>query len=280
MKTQCDIVRDLMPLCIDGAASAESTKYVEEHMAECEECKSYYEKMKAVIPKREGTEEGQEQAEFGKAAELMKLKHRIRVRRNVFIGILIGMLAVAGIYIGWQALAVNYNGEIPPDQYSVSLAQLKDGRIIVSVDYLNSKRISRIYAYGDNKYIDKPANSDENPWIFRVTMPTTIIPQYRETEIRNGPILDIEDIDHIDLIVAGRNEDKIIWKRGEAIPQASQAMEDYYQVDDEFSQFFSKSNYRFLSPTAGRYDIEEEQRMINIYNKKLEELRQQVPEWQ
>lgn len=280
MKTQCDIVRDLMPLCIDGAASAESTKYVEEHIAECEECKAYYEKMKAVIPKQEGTEEGQEQAEFNEAAELMKLKHRRRVRRNVLIGILIGVLSVTGIYIGWKGLVDNDNGEIPTDQYSVSLAQLKDGRVIGSVDYQNSKRkIGGIFTEGGIRTRDKSPDSAENPYLIRLWMTTPIIPQYTERENRNGPVFSLANIDEIDLIVVGKSNDQIIWKRGEKIPQASQAMENYYQAEYELLRYECESELkRHLN--FSDYDIEEEMRITNAMGDKLEQLRQQVPEWQ
>ena len=282
MKTQCDVVRDLMPLCIDDAASAESTKYVAEHMAECEECKAYYEKMKAVIPKQEGAEEGQEQAEFGKAAELMKLKHRIRVRRNVFIGILIGMLAVAGIYIGWQGLAVNFNGEIPKDQYSVSLAQLKDGRVIGSVNYQKSKRIiGGIFTERGTRNWDKSADSAENPYLLRLWITTTLIPRHMKSENRNGRAFILNNIDEVDLIKVGKKEDQIIWKRGDVIARASEEMEVFYQAEEEFTQYLDMLNKELVlddtEMNEGNKDAWNRRKSLFIHQ---EQLRQQVPEWQ
>lgn len=282
MKTQCDIVRDLMPLCIDEAASAESTKYVDEHVAECEECKSYYEKMKAVIPDRECAKEVQEQAEFGKAAELMKLKHRLRVRRNVFIGILIGMLAVAGIYIGWQGLAVNFNGEIPKDQYSVSLAQLKDGRVIGSVNYQKSKRIiGGIFTERGTRNWDKSADSAENPYLLRLWITTTLIPRYMKSENRNGRAFILNNIDEVDLIKVGKKEDLIIWKRGDVIARASEEMEAFYQAEEEFTQYLDMFNRELVLDDT---EMNEENKDAWNRRKSLfilqEQLRQQVPEWQ
>ena len=43
MKYRCDMVKDLMPLCLDHAASASSEQTVIEHLAECKECSKYYE---------------------------------------------------------------------------------------------------------------------------------------------------------------------------------------------------------------------------------------------
>jgi len=43
MKYRCDMVRDLMPLCLDHEASESSEQTVIEHLAECKECTKYYE---------------------------------------------------------------------------------------------------------------------------------------------------------------------------------------------------------------------------------------------
>ena len=43
MNNQCDIVQDLIPLVQDDAASAESRKFVETHIAECEACLAVFE---------------------------------------------------------------------------------------------------------------------------------------------------------------------------------------------------------------------------------------------
>ncbi len=41
----CNMVKDLIPLYIDGCCSAESKKAVEEHMEECDSCRKLYEDM-------------------------------------------------------------------------------------------------------------------------------------------------------------------------------------------------------------------------------------------
>lgn len=42
----CNIIRDLIPLYIDGCCSKESEKVVEEHIISCDECKKLFEDMK------------------------------------------------------------------------------------------------------------------------------------------------------------------------------------------------------------------------------------------
>ena len=49
MKYDHDIIRDLMPLCIDGIASEKSREAVEKHITECSDCKKEWEQMKKNI---------------------------------------------------------------------------------------------------------------------------------------------------------------------------------------------------------------------------------------
>lgn len=42
----CNIIKDLIPLYIDGCCSEESSEAVTKHLAECDECKALYEDMK------------------------------------------------------------------------------------------------------------------------------------------------------------------------------------------------------------------------------------------
>ena len=46
MKYNCDLIRDLMPLCMDDTASQTSRKAVMEHAAECADCHRIFEEMK------------------------------------------------------------------------------------------------------------------------------------------------------------------------------------------------------------------------------------------
>lgn len=45
----CEIVRDLIPLCIDDAASRSSVDFVNEHISSCAECRKIMEDMKGSL---------------------------------------------------------------------------------------------------------------------------------------------------------------------------------------------------------------------------------------
>ena len=50
MKTSCEIIKDLLPLYHDGVCSNESKALVDEHLAECDNCKSELQTMNEIIP--------------------------------------------------------------------------------------------------------------------------------------------------------------------------------------------------------------------------------------
>ena len=40
MKTECSVVRDLLPLYVEDMVSTETAQYVKSHLAECPECQA------------------------------------------------------------------------------------------------------------------------------------------------------------------------------------------------------------------------------------------------
>ena len=42
----CDVIKDLIPLCIDGCCSEESEKIVKEHIESCDACRKLFEDMR------------------------------------------------------------------------------------------------------------------------------------------------------------------------------------------------------------------------------------------
>lgn len=42
---KCEMIRDLLPLYIDGLTSKESNQEIEKHLKNCEECQKYYQEM-------------------------------------------------------------------------------------------------------------------------------------------------------------------------------------------------------------------------------------------
>ena len=58
MKTNCDIIRDLLPLYAEHITSEATNALVEEHLAECEACRAELEQMEQPVPAAAGSAAG------------------------------------------------------------------------------------------------------------------------------------------------------------------------------------------------------------------------------
>lgn len=50
MEISCNIIKDILPLYVDNVVSDETRAMVEDHLAECENCRTEAEKMKTALP--------------------------------------------------------------------------------------------------------------------------------------------------------------------------------------------------------------------------------------
>lgn len=94
MKYNCNMIRDLMPLCADKEAEKESEKALIEHLAECGECRGYWEKLSADLSfEEEGGSNPKNYTEIAK---------KLRVKKNI-ISIAVGL--TVGLASGFIAFA-------------------------------------------------------------------------------------------------------------------------------------------------------------------------------
>lgn len=85
MKYRCDMVKDLMPLCLDHEASESSEQTVIEHLAECKECTKYYEALgKEIEPMGENSDN--ENKYVSLASKLRKRKKITGALIGFFVG--------------------------------------------------------------------------------------------------------------------------------------------------------------------------------------------------
>ena len=82
---KCEIIRDLLPSFIDELTSEVSNEAVEEHLAECESCRAYYEEMKEQAP-----------AILEKAGR--EIDYFLRIREDTIRKIMLAILAVLMVY--------------------------------------------------------------------------------------------------------------------------------------------------------------------------------------
>jgi hypothetical protein len=107
MKYPCDLIRDLLPLYLDGVCSAESKKAVESHLEVCPACRAYYQTMhEAEKMEMEPQAAGQE---LRKAASFQKVKKRL-LRKQLLAAaaavIVLTLIAAAAVGILKQTVDV------------------------------------------------------------------------------------------------------------------------------------------------------------------------------
>ena len=79
----CEIIKDLLPLYLDGICSDESRKMVDEHLLECEECRNYY----SLLKKNEIGEAIELDKDSVVKYQTRKFKRKSFVVGSVFAGI-------------------------------------------------------------------------------------------------------------------------------------------------------------------------------------------------
>ena len=119
MKVTCQVIRDILPLYLEDMASEDSCAMIEEHIAQCEECRSYLDEMRA----------------FGKSpvdtdiSPLLKIKSTLRKKRiqtavlSMMLSIVLGVIAIAFL------TAPEY---LPYSKERMSLNQIGNGSILAT----------------------------------------------------------------------------------------------------------------------------------------------------
>ncbi|GIP32493.1 zf-HC2 domain-containing protein [Paenibacillus sp. J2TS4] len=88
----CNVAKDLIPLYVEGLTNEDSTALVEQHLAECADCKSYYEMIKQDYDKQTPVQPDNKQLDK-LMAQLAKYQQNIKLA-----GVLLAMLMTSIIH--------------------------------------------------------------------------------------------------------------------------------------------------------------------------------------
>ncbi len=104
MKTDCEIIRDLLPLYVDDICSGKSRELVDEHLRECGECSCLLEKLRSAEIEEDLKTEKQDVIQYG-VRSFKKLSARTGITvSGLFMIPILALLAVnliAGSQMGW-----------------------------------------------------------------------------------------------------------------------------------------------------------------------------------
>ena len=90
---KCEIIRDLLPLYIDGLTSKESNQEIEKHLKNCEECQKYYQEKTGDIDNVSVITN--EEIEDVNLIKKIKKKNRKKA-----LGIFVGAFVLSGVLMG------------------------------------------------------------------------------------------------------------------------------------------------------------------------------------
>ena len=250
-KNDCNVIRDLMPLVLDRVASDESRGLVEEHMETCEECRKEYEKMKADMPQETLAEYEEEQRTIVEALKTTRATQRKRKRRKLILVFAVAFVAVmaAGFLMTWLDQG---NWPVNNEKYTMSLSRLKNGEIVVTMDL----RFNSSYIGSNAKVVEENGK--------KILYESVYVPPLRYInggENHGKSFWTVwSDSDLPDEVRQGKPGDYVtIWKKGDPIPDASEEMEKYVEMERKVNSLY------------------EDEEVFS--SRELDELEAAVPEW-
>lgn len=196
----CNIIRDLLILYEDDVCSQESKDMIEDHIAECEECKKLYQNTKKPFPsitlKKEDTDGGadtppdavDEMWEMARKA-YKELERKLTFRRFVIIGVTIIILFTVYIFFG-DALSWKIYGISPEDITVTELYELESGDIYCT---LKSDKPIGSYTLGEPNVPDNKQSENYDAGWYNVSFcsPTLL------TLLSGGDAADFDKTLHI-----------------------------------------------------------------------------------
>jgi len=113
---KCEVIRDLLPSYIDELTSVESNKIIEEHIEQCEECRSYLEEtQKGIFIEKAKNDNDIE--------PFIKIKEK--TIRKILLAVIITVMVSAFLYDSWASYI--HNGKsIKSEEVEIKLEE-KDG---------------------------------------------------------------------------------------------------------------------------------------------------------
>ncbi len=247
-KIPCEIIRDLLPLYQDDICSEKSRNAIEEHIKECESCRTYLKKMECEIP-IEADETGGTDEEWKGFREFSeKVSKRLNRRIVMAGGVILLICMMLMVILSSDAVQSYHLSRIAAkDIKAEEVYQLKDGRLYVHV---KSKRRITDLSYPQTN-IDTDTNTaagkdavgavrePKNSVTYEISMNSSINPFARVMYITSKEVayvIPFEDgqivtengvkVSEFDYI-GSPGEKKILWQENDEVKQAPERIEKF-----------------------------------------------------
>ncbi|UWG96477.1 zf-HC2 domain-containing protein [Dehalobacter sp. DCM] len=158
---KCDIIRDLLPSYIENLTSESSNEEIEKHLADCEECRLFYQEMTGEVKENIPVTEVKELDYLKKIRKNYIRRAAITVGTIAVILVILVSLFAVGFSVASQDIDMTY---VVKDNHLEINFQLKNGH-----DLLSPKSKAE-FIYDDNhkvigvEYYYKPVWVFDNPF--------------------------------------------------------------------------------------------------------------------
>ena len=95
MKISCEIIKDLLPLYLDGVCSNDSKALIEKHLVECDSCKAELQAMKGEF----FTNHKGQNLKEAEAVKKLSRRWKKGMMKSLLKGVLITLLMIAAIIL-------------------------------------------------------------------------------------------------------------------------------------------------------------------------------------
>ncbi len=305
MNKDCEIIRDLMPLVIDGVCSDKSREAVEDHVKECPVCAGIYGDLKKdLFGEKKPEKQEQKKVDLSLKAMLKKKKVR-RFLKPFLLGMLIVALAVGGIF-GYRYLS-EMMVPLNPDQYDILLFRMENGDVAVIADYKELTGSDQQIGVNIEEDIEDPLPEGFDPsdpeqrdllagrtvtkedgvyFLYTMRCKYTAVrpflgwkgkePVHKEVRkfIRAKELTDCLGYNIC------KGDDQVIWSLGDELPAASAELEEYYRYLKDYRRIHNEI-FEYSAETRGYVAIDPEaERRENLMKQHLAYLKAKCPELQ
>ncbi len=240
--TPCEITQDLLPLYIDNTCTEDSREYVEQHLAECAECRVVYEAMSRsvrVITTQQNAKKG-----------FSDFQKRL-LRGRILLIVLCALIVLVPLGIAAYIQIYNYMNDfhpVPIEPVVSTVSRLSDGSIYVNLKYTDedvhaTSTFSYDHPHYDNVYYielgyypedffyENRRNRGIEGFEFLITTKDSH-GKYEYSQWTGGAHYPFARI-----VLSGSDGEQIIWQEGDEIPAADEKGEALLRQRIESGRF-------------------------------------------
>lgn len=154
MDRECSIVRDLLPLHVENLDSDATRVFVDEHLSVCAQCQECYANMQSDPPQKP---QALKANCFDEKVKKLNKALACKRRKAIAAGAAVTILLVMALSFAYQTLLKTNAHSLSPNRYSIALASLSNGQVLLEWSFGNSRpegHMTRTYEENGILYCD------------------------------------------------------------------------------------------------------------------------------